>query len=220
MGSIERTSNEIVEIISVIDGIAFQTNLLALNAGVEAARAGDAGQGFAVVASEVRALAQRSAAAATDVKARITASSSQVENGVELVGETGKALETIIARIAEVDGLVSEIADAADQQSTGLRQINTAVGEMDGVTQQNAAMVEQATAAARSLAEEVQNMSQQIGRFRVQKNGANVRALPVAANKVQSQPQQQFQTRRPAAAAPQVVGNTALAVDEDDWSEF
>ncbi|MBV7256465.1 HAMP domain-containing protein [Pacificimonas sp. WHA3] len=179
MSDIERTSNEIVEIISVIDGIAFQTNLLALNAGVEAARAGDAGKGFAVVASEVRALAQRSAEAATDVKARITASSQQVKSGVKLVGETGRALGLIFERIGEVDGLVGEISTSAEQQATGLQQINTAVGEMDGVTQQNAAMVEEATAAARSLVDEVNGMLTQIGHFRIVHEPGTVAYLPV-----------------------------------------
>jgi methyl-accepting chemotaxis protein len=167
MGGIERSSGEISEIISVIDGIAFQTNLLALNAGVEAARAGDAGRGFAVVASEVRALAQRSADAARDVKSKITASTDQVDAGVGLVSETGKALERIIARIGEISTLVTTIADSAEHQATGLQQVNTAVAEMDGVTQQNAAMVEQATAAARSLAEEAEALTQRVGAFRL-----------------------------------------------------
>lgn len=216
MGGIERTSKEISEIISVIDGIAFQTNLLALNAGVEAARAGDAGKGFAVVASEVRALAQRSADAAKDVKMRITASSEQVAAGVELVAETGQALGRIIGKIGEIDGLVSEIAASAEQQATGLHQVNTAVSEMDGVTQQNAAMVEEATAAARSLAAEVDGMSRQIARFRVG-------AAPVAL----ASPVHDLQHRAAAvgrriakAASKRVTGNAALAVSEDDWSKF
>jgi methyl-accepting chemotaxis protein len=167
MGGIERSSSEISDIISVIDGIAFQTNLLALNAGVEAARAGDAGRGFAVVAQEVRALAQRSADAAKDVKTRITASSAQVKSGVELVGDAGRALRRIIEKINGINALVSVIAASVEQQSTGLQQINTAVAEMDGVTQQNAAMVEQATAAARSLASEVDGMMRQIAGFRL-----------------------------------------------------
>ncbi len=167
MGGIERSASEISEIISVIDGIAFQTNLLALNAGVEAARAGDAGRGFAVVASEVRALAQRSADAAKDVKTRITASSAQVTAGVALVGDAGRALGRIVHKINDVNALIADIASAAEQQSTGLQQINTAVGEMDGVTQQNAAMVEQATAAARSLANEVEGLMRQVARFRL-----------------------------------------------------
>ncbi|VXD01990.1 methyl-accepting chemotaxis protein [Sphingomonas sp. 8AM] len=167
MGGIERSSGEISDIISVIDAIAFQTNLLALNAGVEAARAGDAGRGFAVVASEVRALAQRSADAAKDVKTRITASTEQVDLGVGLVAEAGTALQTINARIDEISALMSAISAAAEQQATGLQQVNTAVSEMDGVTQQNAAMVEQATAAARSLSSEADELSRQVSRFAV-----------------------------------------------------
>jgi len=216
MDGIERTSSEISEIISVIDGIAFQTNLLALNAGVEAARAGEAGRGFAVVASEVRALAQRSAEAAKDVKTRITASSEQVGAGVRLVGETGKALHRIIARIAEIDGLVAEIAASAEQQATGLQQVNTAVGEMDGVTQQNAAMVEEATAAARSLASEADGMARQIARFRTGDTApAAAAAVPrlrheaaVAGRRVAA-----VGRRRIAGAAPAMLAN-------DDWSEF
>ncbi|MDG6745785.1 methyl-accepting chemotaxis protein, partial [Staphylococcus aureus] len=167
MNGIERSSLEISEIISVIDGIAFQTNLLALNAGVEAARAGDAGKGFAVVASEVRALAQRSADAAKDVKSRILASSEQVESGVGLVSETGKALERIIGRITEISTLVEDIASSAEKQAIGLQEVNTAVSAMDGVTQQNAAMVEQATAAARNLAQEAEQLNDAVSRFRL-----------------------------------------------------
>ncbi len=165
MSGIERASAEISQIIGVIDGIAFQTNLLALNAGVEAARAGDAGRGFAVVASEVRALAQRSADAAQDVKTRITASNGQVAAGVALVGETGKSLERIVTRIGEISTLIGTISDSAERQASGLQQVNTAVAEMDGVTQQNAAMVEEASAAARTLAEEADMLSGTVGRF-------------------------------------------------------
>ncbi len=168
MGGIERSSHEISDIISVIDAIAFQTNLLALNAGVEAARAGDAGKGFAVVASEVRALAQRSADAAKDVKVKINASAEQVELGVGLVGDAGTALKRINARIDEISALMSGISASAEQQAIGLEQVNTAVGEMDNVTQQNAAMVEQATAAARSLASEADQLSLQVSRFAIE----------------------------------------------------
>ncbi len=211
MGGIERSSAEISDIISVIDGISFQTNLLALNAGVEAARAGEAGRGFAVVASEVRALAQRSADAAKDVKTRITASSEQVGQGVRLVGETGDALNRIIERIAQIDGLVSDIAASADRQSTGLQQINTAVSEMDGMTQQNAAMVEEATAAARSLASEADGMARQIDTFRIG-------SLPADRSSAAA-------SSRPAARTAPLprgrgAGNTALAMTEEDWSSF
>jgi methyl-accepting chemotaxis protein len=208
MGGIERSSAEISEIISVIDGISFQTNLLALNAGVEAARAGDAGKGFAVVASEVRALAQRSAEAAKDVKTKILASSEQVGDGVRLVGETGDALRRIIDRIAQIDGLVSDIAASAERQATGLHQVNTAVAEMDGVTQQNAAMVEQATAAARSLASDADDMNRQIANFQI--GDASAPRL------VAHLPSRQVQTT--SAPQPRSVGN--LALKEDDWSAF
>ena len=218
MSGIERSSNEISDIISVIDGIAFQTNLLALNAGVEAARAGDAGRGFAVVASEVRALAQRSAEAAKDVKTRITASSEQVDAGVELVSETGKALGRIIGRIGEISTLVSQIAIAAEQQANGLQQVNTAVGEMDGVTQQNAAMVEEATAAARSLSAESEELARQVARFRI--TGDGVAPKPVSAvHQMQSRAAEAG--RKIASSARRVSGGGGnLAVASEDWSEF
>ena len=214
MDEIERTSAEISEIISVIDAIAFQTNLLALNAGVEAARAGDAGKGFAVVASEVRALAQRTADAAKDVKARITASSEQVKSGVHLVGEAGTALHHIVEQIVSVDALMTSIATATAQQASGLQQINTAVAEMDGVTQQNAAMVEESTAAARTLASEADRLAEQIARFNT---GASGGAHPVPIRRAMGR------TTIGHTRSGQVArsrGATALAVSHDDWSEF
>lgn len=167
MAEIEMSSQQISQIIGVIDEIAFQTNLLALNAGVEAARAGDAGRGFAVVASEVRALAQRSAGAAKEIKTLISASTRQVGSGVKLVGETGQALARITAQVDEVDAAVGEIAGSAREQATGLAEVNAAVSRMDQVTQQNAAMVEQSTAAARSLAAETEELADMAGRFRL-----------------------------------------------------
>ena len=166
MANIERASREIGEIISVIDGIAFQTNLLALNAGVEAARAGEAGRGFAVVASEVRALAQRSADAAKDVKARIEASVQQVDRGVALVSETGEAFKCIVGQTNELGALIAEISEATRQQAVTLGEINLAVGDMDGITQQNAAMVEETTAAVRNLAQEADHLIQSVETFR------------------------------------------------------
>ena len=216
MNGIERGSQEIADIITVIDGIAFQTNLLALNAGVEAARAGDAGKGFAVVASEVRALAQRAAEAAKDVKSRIMASSSQVENGVKLVGETGKSLERISERVNEVSSLVGDIATAAQEQSVSLQQVNTAITEMDSVTQRNAAMVEECAAAARSLATEAEQLVGQVSRFdvgggaRIESVRSEVRHAPTPAA-----------ARIVRSSAPLSRGNTALAVaPEDDWTDF
>ena len=165
MGEIERSSNEIGNIIGVIDEIAFQTNLLALNAGVEAARAGDAGRGFAVVASEVRALAQRSAEAAKEIKTLISASSRQVEEGVQLVGDTGEALKRIGGQIERVTSITGEIVASSQEQSSGLKQVNVAVAQMDQVTQQNAAMVEEATAASQSLAQDARELDRMMGQF-------------------------------------------------------
>ena len=167
MNGIERSSAQITRIIGVIDEIAFQTNLLALNAGVEAARAGDAGRGFAVVASEVRALAQRSAEAAKEIKGLIAVSRGEVERGVDLVGRTGAALDRIVADVSEIAGAVAEIAASAQEQASGLDQVNGAINQMDQVTQQNAAMVEESTAASRALASETEELMRLIGHFQV-----------------------------------------------------
>jgi len=178
MGDIETSARQITNIIGVIDEIAFQTNLLALNAGVEAARAGDAGRGFAVVASEVRALAQRSAGAAKEIKALISASSQQVDLGVDLVGRTGSALERIIQQVASLNELVNDIASAAQEQASGAQQVNVAIGEMDKVTQQNAALVEESSAASVNLAHEASSLSDLVRRFRVEKT-ARADAAPM-----------------------------------------
>ena len=220
MGEIEQSSGQIGQIIGVIDEIAFQTNLLALNAGVEAARAGDAGRGFAVVASEVRALAQRSAGAAREIKVLIASSAQQVGAGVRLVGETGQALARMVTEVADAAAAVSGIAAAAGEQATGLAEVNTAVNAMDQVTQQNAAMVEQSTAACRSLVQETEEMARLTGRFQV---GEDAPASTITA------------LRRPpprAAAVPaakpalRVVGRAGRAagkpvpVADDGWQEF
>ncbi|ODU76648.1 MAG: hypothetical protein ABT10_26195 [Novosphingobium sp. SCN 63-17] len=165
MTGIERSSQEINQIINVIDGIAFQTNLLALNAGVEAARAGDAGKGFAVVANEVRALAQRSAGAAKDIKALIHASTDQVLGGVALVRQTGAVLGNIVEQVGLINAQVSDMTSSTELQAAYLSEINKAIAQMDGITQQNAAMSEQANAAARSLAQQAQAMNAMVGRF-------------------------------------------------------
>jgi methyl-accepting chemotaxis protein len=182
MGGIENSSQQIGQIIGVIDEIAFQTNLLALNAGVEAARAGDAGRGFAVVASEVRTLAQRSAEAAKEIKGLISTSTGQVQRGVDLVTETGTALAHIIVRVTEVNSAVAEIAAGAQEQATGLQHVNVALNQMDQVTQQNAAMAEEATAAGRGLAYESDQLSRLIAQFRVESQGAtSISAIRAAA---------------------------------------
>lgn len=170
MTEIEHSSAQISQIIGVIDDIAFQTNLLALNAGVEAARAGDAGKGFAVVASEVRALAQRSSAAAREIKALISASTQHVGRGVEQVGRTGTALENIVTRVTHISTLVSNIALAAEEQATGLAEINLGVTQLDQVTQQNAAMVEESTSASKSLNQEAAGLTELVAQFTLRKS--------------------------------------------------
>lgn len=167
MHRIEQSSNEISNIIGVIDKIAFQTNLLALNAGVEAARAGEAGKGFAVVAQEVRELAQRSAKAAKEIKELIRNSFVEVQSGVKFVSETGKALKTIESYIVTINQHMGSIAASAREQSVGLAEVNTAVNQMDQVTQQNAAMVEESNAASATLVEEARRLSHLISQFQL-----------------------------------------------------
>ncbi len=179
MTDIEQSARHISQIIGVIDDIAFQTNLLALNAGVEAARAGEAGRGFAVVASEVRALAQRSSDAAMEIKTLISDSSRQVEQGVDLVGKAGEALNRIVARVGHISQLVSEMAVGSAEQSTGLGEINIGVTQLDQVTQQNAAMVEQATAASHLLNTDASKLSKLVSHFNI---GGNRSSQPNNAN--------------------------------------
>ena len=181
MGAIERSSQEIDRIIGLIDSIAFQTNLLALNAGVEAARAGDAGRGFAVVANEVRALAQRSADAASEIRTLIATSSREVTGGVNLVGRTGEAITAMVGRVSTLSILVSEIAQATRDQSQSLDQVSASVTGMDSMTQRKAAMVEQTAAASRSLADEAGELAAAVSRFSTSAQAASSRPRALAA---------------------------------------
>jgi methyl-accepting chemotaxis protein len=218
MSEIEQSSGKISQIIGVIDEIAFQTNLLALNAGVEAARAGDAGRGFAVVAQEVRALAQRSAEAAKEIKALIASSSDQVQRGVRLVGDTGKALQSIVVKVTQIDALIAEIAKSAQEQAIGLSEVNTAVNQMDQVTQQNSAMVEQATAAASGLRSEAANLSGMIGKFMTGDEGGGRPSLqPARAGRHAPAPNPVRRTQATLATAVKPMGQTAAP---DAWEEF
>ncbi|WP_320202715.1 methyl-accepting chemotaxis protein [Agrobacterium rosae] len=224
MNEIERSSGEITNIISVIDEIAFQTNLLALNAGVEAARAGEAGKGFAVVAQEVRELAQRSAKAAKEIKALITTSGEHVRSGVNLVGETGRALEVIVTEVQEINRHIGAIVESSREQSVGLQEINTAVNTMDQGTQQNAAMVEQSTAASHSLAKEAASLNQLLSRFNLGDGASASRSVPASAP-VRSASSTSRPAPSPARALGRKIagafgGGSAAAVAHDSWEEF
>ncbi|TXI09818.1 MAG: methyl-accepting chemotaxis protein [Novosphingobium sp.] len=234
MRSIEASSREMAEIVGVIDGIAFQTNLLALNAGVEAARAGEAGKGFAVVATEVRALAQRSADAAKSIRDLIGKSTEEVSGGVALVESSGDALRQIVNEVSAVSELVDQIAEAAGQQAAGIADISAMVGSMDSFTQRNAAMVEESSAGTRNLSNETIALVEQVGRFRLGTSGqarssglssAKPQASPPATPKPAPRPlpvpaATAEPAPPPAPRSAPVLGNTALKVDEDDWSEF
>ena len=222
MGSINESSKKIADIISVIDGIAFQTNILALNAAVEAARAGEQGRGFAVVATEVRNLAQRSAAAAKEIKSLINDSVEKVGNGSKLVDEAGKTMDEIVTSIKRVTDIMSEITAASREQSAGIEQVNQAITQMDEATQQNAALVEQAAAAAESMQEQAQTLAQAVATFRLAAV-VNAKAAPAARAVTRTANIERLPLRQAAKTAgngaAQAVPRTKTGTD-DQWSEF
>jgi methyl-accepting chemotaxis protein len=236
MGAINSSSVKIVDIIGVIDGIAFQTNILALNAAVEAARAGEQGRGFAVVASEVRNLAQRSAAAAKEIKTLIDDSVQQVDSGAKLVDQAGHTMDEIVASVKRVTDIMSEITCASLEQTSGIEQINQAVIQMDNVTQQNAALVEEAAAAAASLQDQTADLAQVVSVFRLsaEYTGAVAAAAPVRAaapaprknapvplrQGAARAPQARLPPARPAAKPPARKAANAAASSDGEWEQF
>ncbi len=228
MGSIERSSQKISDIIGVIDEIAFQTNLLALNAAVEAARAGEVGKGFAVVASEVRSLAGRSASASKEIKALISESAQQVKTGAQLVNQSGESLKGIVDSVKQVTNIVAEIASASAEQATGIDEINTAITQMDEVTQQNAALVEENTAAAQSMVEQAQELERLMSFFTIEEGNernsaftpkAVVKSKPAlvqkAANTSSNRP-----VKAPAKPAKKVASGGGRGGYDAGWEEF
>jgi methyl-accepting chemotaxis protein len=241
MGSINTSANKIVDIIGVIDGIAFQTNILALNAAVEAARAGEQGRGFAVVASEVRNLAQRSAAAAKEIKNLIGDSVEKVERGSKLVGQAGVTMDEVVASVKRVTDIMGEIADASAEQSAGIEQVNVSIIEMDSMTQQNAALVEEAAAAAQSLQDQAAELARVVSIFKLtdgepsQAEAPALAAMP-AATPAPARPALKRPVRpalkKPAAAGPAPAAKAdasvpaaarakrPVAASADEWEEF
>ncbi|NNG24339.1 methyl-accepting chemotaxis protein [Massilia sp. ML15P13] len=238
MGEINTSANKIADIISVIDGIAFQTNILALNAAVEAARAGEQGRGFAVVASEVRNLAQRSAAAAKEIKTLIGDSVEKVERGSKLVGQAGVTMDEVVASVKRVTDIMSEIANASAEQSAGIEQVNLSIIEMDSMTQQNAALVEEAAAAAQSMQDQASELTRVVSIFKLTEGEQQAEAqAPVvtstavvvrpAAVKRPAPALKKPAVKKPAAAAQDAAAapaarpkKAAATAGNDEWEEF
>jgi methyl-accepting chemotaxis protein len=231
MASINESSKRIAEIIGVIDGIAFQTNILALNAAVEAARAGEQGRGFAVVAAEVRSLAQRSAAAAKEIKELIDDSVDKVNAGTELADKAGHTMNEVVSSVKRVTGIIGEIADASAEQTTGIDQVNQAIAAMDQSTQQNAALVEQSAAAAASMREQADKLVRMVGSFAgaprtlagaARKDPDRSRAAARPVVQARPQPRQAVQPKGRMVQAPRRAHGGAQAAPAPDtsWEEF
>jgi methyl-accepting chemotaxis protein len=243
MGEINSSASKIADIIGVIDGIAFQTNILALNAAVEAARAGEQGRGFAVVASEVRNLAQRSAAAAKEIKTLIGDSVEKIGRGSKLVGQAGVTMDEVVDSVKRVTNIMSEIANASAEQSAGIEQVNLSIIEMDGMTQQNAALVEQAAAAFQSLQDQASELQRVVSIFKLAEGEEAAIDAPAAASTavatraVVVRPAARQPLKKPAAArkpaakadeapapesgsASSTSKKVAAAAASDDWEEF
>jgi methyl-accepting chemotaxis protein len=231
MSSINESAKKIVDIIGVIDGIAFQTNILALNAAVEAARAGEQGRGFAVVASEVRNLAQRSAGAAKEIKILIDDSAEKTERGTRLVNQAGVTMDEVVASVKRVTDIMSEIANASQEQSAGIEQVNLSIIEMDSMTQQNAALVEQSAAAAQSLQDQASELAHVVSIFKLVEGERAVISQPIravaaapraAAATVKALPVRAAARKKTlsAAAAPAPKPKRVASTGSDEWEEF
>jgi methyl-accepting chemotaxis protein len=217
MGAINDSSKKIVDIISVIDGIAFQTNILALNAAVEAARAGEQGRGFAVVAGEVRTLAQRSAAAAKEIKALIVDSVSKVEDGTKLVDQAGMTMSEVVDSIRKVSDIVAEIASASGEQSTGIEQVNKAIADMDSSTQHNAALVEESAAAATALRDQADKLAEVVALFHID---PNTMTAPKAAPAPAPAPTRAVVPVKTSIRKPAQKATAAAAAATEEWETF